>query len=98
MLKRQTKLERQQNEIQKVELVGIFAASTAHKIRNPLTGMKDLVTLLKEKYTQEQDQFYYFVIGQEIERINEIVSEFMILSKPTAIIKKSMMYEILSKR
>ncbi|WP_440898719.1 DUF3149 domain-containing protein [Bacillus cereus] len=88
LLKRQTKLERQQNEMQKIELVGTFAASTAHEIRNPLTGIKGLVTLLKEKHTQEQDQFYFSVIEQEIERINEIVSEFLILGKPTAIIEK----------
>ncbi|PEY35709.1 histidine kinase [Bacillus cereus] len=88
LLKRQTKLERQQNEIQKIELVGTFAASTAHEIRNPLTGIKGLVTLLKEKHTQEQDQFYFSVIEQEIERINEIVNEFLILGKPTAIIEK----------
>lgn len=88
LLKRQTRLERKQNEIQKIELVGTFAASTAHEIRNPLTGIKGLVALLKEKYKHEQDQFYFSVIEQEIERINEIVSEFLILGKPTAIIEK----------
>ena len=89
LLKRQTKLERQQNELQKIELVGTFAASTAHEIRNPLTGIKGLVALLKEKYKDEQDQFYFSVIEQEIERINEIVSEFLILGKPTAIIEQT---------
>ncbi|PEB50345.1 histidine kinase [Bacillus pseudomycoides] len=89
LLKRQTKLERQQNELQKIELVGTFAASTAHEIRNPLTGVKGLVALLKEKYTHEQDQFYFSIIEQEIERINEIVSEFLILGKPTAITEKT---------
>ncbi|KFM98736.1 DUF3149 domain-containing protein [Bacillus clarus] len=88
LLKRQTKLERQQNEMQKIELVGTFAASTAHEIRNPLTGIKGLIALLKEKYKHEQDQFYFSVIEQEIERINEIVSEFLILGKPTAIIEQ----------
>ncbi len=89
LLKRQTKLERQQNELQKIELVGTFAASTAHEIRNPLTGIKGLVALLKEKYKDEQDQFYFSIIEQEIERINEIVSEFLILGKPTAIIEQT---------
>lgn len=89
LLKRQTKLERKQNEVQKLELVGSFAASTAHEIRNPLTGIKGLVTLLKEKHTNEQDQFYFSVIEQEIERINEIASEFLVLGKPTAIIEKT---------
>lgn len=73
----------------KIELVGTFAASTAHEIRNPLTGIKGLVALLKEKYKDEQDQFYFSIIEQEIERINEIVSEFLILGKPTAIIEQT---------
>ncbi|MFD3447504.1 ATP-binding protein [Microbacteriaceae bacterium 4G12] len=86
LLKRQTKMERRQNEVQKLELVGMLAASTAHEIRNPLTGIKGLVTLLGEKHQNEEDQFYISVIQNEIDRINEIVSEFLVLGKPTAVI------------
>ncbi|MFD2443310.1 ATP-binding protein [Bacillus sp. CGMCC 1.16607] len=83
-LKRQASHERAQNEAQKLELVGSLAASSAHEIRNPLTGIKGLVQLLSEKYKSEEDQYYFSVIQNEIERINEIVSEFLILGKPTA--------------
>lgn len=89
LLKRQTELEKHQNEAQKLELVGTLAASTAHEIRNPLTGIKGFITLLKEKHTNEQDQLYFSIIEQEIERINEIVSEFLILGKPTAVIENT---------
>jgi two-component system, sporulation sensor kinase D len=84
LLKRQAAMEKKENEAQKLELVGTLAASTAHEIRNPLTGIKGLVQLLSEKYDDSQDQFYFSVINEEIERINEIVSEFLILGKPTA--------------
>ncbi|OCA87069.1 PAS domain-containing sensor histidine kinase [Pseudobacillus wudalianchiensis] len=84
MLKRQTKLERMQQEAQKLELIGTLAASTAHEIRNPLTGIKGLVQLLNEKYNHPEDKFYFSVINKEIGRINQIVSEFLILGKPTA--------------
>lgn len=84
LLKRQSKKERQQNEAQKLELVGTLAAGTAHEIRNPLTGIKGLVQLLSEKHQGEEDQFYFSVINDEIKRINQIVSEFLILGKPTA--------------
>jgi two-component system, sporulation sensor kinase D len=60
-----------------------LAASTAHEIRNPLTGIKGLIQLLSEKYQTEKDQQYFSVINQEINRINQIVSEFLILGKPT---------------
>ncbi|MEW9668823.1 ATP-binding protein [Ammoniphilus sp. 3BR4] len=82
-LRRRLNLEKLQNDAQKMELVGSLAASTAHEIRNPLTGIKGLTTLLSEKHKDEQDQFYFSVIQQEIDRINAIVSEFLVLGKPT---------------
>lgn len=80
----QSRREQKQNEQQKLELVGTLAASTAHEIRNPLTGVKGLIQLLSEKYTDPEDKYYFEVIDTEISRINEIVSEFLILGKPTA--------------
>lgn len=82
-LKRQAQQEKKENELQKLELVGTLAASTAHEIRNPLTGIKGLIQLLSEKYASPQDQYYFSVINNEVSRINEIVSEFLILGKPT---------------
>ncbi|MES1039315.1 two-component sensor histidine kinase [Peribacillus simplex] len=84
IVRRNTKNQKILNESQKIEFVGTLAASTAHEIKNPLTGIKGLVQLLVEKHPEEQDQFYYSVIMKEIERINSIVSEFLILGKPMA--------------
>ncbi len=84
LLRRHTHQEKKQNELQKLELVGTLAASTAHEIRNPLTGVKGLIQLLSEKYKDPEDQYYFDVINSELKRINEIVSEFLILGKPTA--------------
>jgi two-component system, sporulation sensor kinase D len=83
LLKRQTAYERMQNEAQKLELVGTLAASTAHEIRNPLTGIRGFIQLLSEKYKDEESQLYFSVIQKEISRINQIVSEFLVLGKPT---------------
>ena len=77
-------MEQSQIDAQKVELVGTLAASTAHEIRNPLTGIKGFIQLLQEKYKDSEDQYYFSVIDIEIQRINEIVSEFLVLGKPTA--------------
>ncbi len=84
LLKRKALIEQSQNDAQKIELVGTLAASTAHEIRNPLTGIKGFIQLLQEKYKDSEDQFYFSVIDKEIKRINEIVSEFLVLGKPTA--------------
>lgn len=82
IVRRHAKNQKLLNESQKIDFVGTLAASTAHEIKNPLTGIKGLVQLLVEKHPEEQDQFYYSVIMKEIERINSIVSEFLILGKP----------------
>lgn len=84
LLKRRTQLERTENEQQKLELIGTLAASTAHEIRNPLTGISGFIQLLQKKYKGEEDQLYFSIIDQEIKRINQIVSEFLVLGKPTA--------------
>lgn len=83
-LKHQMKKDIEQNEKHKLELVGNLAASTAHEIRNPLTGIKGLVKLLSEEYPDSKAQFYFQVIDGEINRINAIVSELLVLGKPTA--------------
>lgn len=82
-IKKQAERERIQNDKQKLELIGTLAASTAHEIRNPLTGIKGLVQLLAEKYNNPKDQFYFSILNKEINRINQIVNEFLILGKPT---------------
>lgn len=84
LLQRRIKKEKEQEEIHKLELIGRLAASTAHEIRNPLTGIKGLIKLLSEENHDQKAQSYYEVIQTEIDRINLIVSELLVLGKPTA--------------
>ncbi|MFL6560420.1 MAG: histidine kinase dimerization/phospho-acceptor domain-containing protein, partial [Bacillus sp. (in: firmicutes)] len=84
LLKRKVNRENAQTELHKLELIGNLAASTAHEIRNPLTGIKGLVKLLSEEYQDKKAQSYFEVIQTELDRINGIVSELLVLGKPTA--------------
>jgi two-component system, sporulation sensor kinase D len=84
LLRKKVDYEQKQTEIQKLELIGNLAASTAHEIRNPLTGIKGLMTLLSEEHQDKTSQYYFGVIQQEIDRINGIVSELLVLGKPTS--------------
>ncbi|MBV7506638.1 two-component sensor histidine kinase [Bacillus sp. sid0103] len=84
LLKKKIKREQAQTEHHKLELIGKLAASTAHEIRNPLTGIKGLIKLLSEEYHDQKAQSYFEVIQTEIDRINVIVSELLVLGKPTA--------------
>jgi two-component system, sporulation sensor kinase A len=65
---------------EKLSVVGELAAGIAHEIRNPLTALKGFMQLLKEKDTKYMD-----IMLIEIERINNIVNEFMSMAKPHSI-------------
>ncbi|EIT83843.1 PAS/PAC sensor signal transduction histidine kinase [Fictibacillus macauensis ZFHKF-1] len=66
----------------KLSMLGQLAAGVAHEIRNPLTSIKGFLQLLESRAEEHLD--YYTIMLSEIDRINTIVSEFMVLAKPQA--------------
>jgi PAS domain S-box-containing protein len=66
---------------EKLALLGQMAAGIAHEIRNPLTSIKGFVQLFK---TEQHRVEYYDIVLSELDRINDIVGEFLVLAKPTA--------------
>ncbi|WP_409302598.1 ATP-binding protein [Peribacillus sp. SCS-155] len=83
-LTQQKKAEELLHKTEKLSLVGELAAGIAHEIRNPLTTIKGFVQLLS-KSLPEKDQPFSETILSEIDRINFIVSEFMVFAKPHAV-------------
>ncbi|WHX39787.1 ATP-binding protein [Mesobacillus sp. AQ2] len=64
---------------EKLAMIGQLAAGFAHEIRNPLTTIRGFVQLLS---ANEIEPNYASTILDEIDRINLIVSEFMVFAKP----------------
>ncbi|MEW9672859.1 ATP-binding protein [Ammoniphilus sp. 3BR4] len=75
--------EEKVKESEKLSLIGELAAGIAHEIRNPLTSIRGFVQLDQSEDADNIKKLRYEVMLSEIDRINEIVSELLVLAKPT---------------
>ncbi|WP_407673152.1 ATP-binding protein [Paenibacillus alkalitolerans] len=78
-------LEQQVQRSDRLAMIGQIAAGTAHEIRNPLTSIKGFLQVLKNTLKDngmDKEYGYTELMLKEIDRINELVSEFLLLSKP----------------
>ncbi|MHA6258521.1 ATP-binding protein [Sporosarcina sp. CAU 1771] len=83
----QTKIEEGLARKDTMSTIGQLAASIAHEIRNPMTSLKGFTQLLKVSATEESKR-YLTVIDDEIIRMESILSEMLILSKPSTSVKE----------
>ena len=77
-------------EAERMVIIGNMATAIGHEIRNPLAALKGFTQLQAEKHPEEGT--YYTIMTQEIERMDEIVSELMLFGKPKS--KKYQLHNI----
>ncbi len=65
---------------EKLSVLGELAAGIAHEIRNPLTSIKGFMQVMRE--TKTTNDWYIGIVLNELERIDQIVSELLVLAKP----------------
>jgi len=72
--------------------IGQIAAGTAHEIRNPLTSIRGFLQVIGHKLKengQQKEHGYIDIMLKEINRINSLVSEFLLLSKPRLVARRT---------
>ncbi|WP_019413108.1 ATP-binding protein [Paenisporosarcina sp. TG20] len=74
-------LKKQVDHFRSLSTLGELAASIAHEIRNPMTSLKGFTQLLNHQVTEEGSQ-YLTIINSELNRMESILNEFLVLSKP----------------
>ncbi|MGQ4667480.1 ATP-binding protein [Metabacillus halosaccharovorans] len=82
-------LEKRMYQSEKLAIVGEIAAGAAHEIRNPLAVVQGFLSLMNQSLgDKEKNQYHMALLMKELERINSIIEEMLLLSKPGAPIKK----------
>lgn len=75
-------MKKRLDQSESLRTLGQLAAGIAHEIRNPMTSLKGFTQLLAQNATDDAKR-YLTVINDEINKMEEILTQFLELSKPS---------------
>ncbi|HMK65847.1 MAG TPA: ATP-binding protein, partial [Thermodesulfobacteriota bacterium] len=87
-IQRTRELEEEIRKKEELSAMGQLAAGVAHEIKNPLNAISLVVQRLSKEFIpgdpEEQEEYKKFtgVVRSEIDRVNRIIGQFLMISKP----------------
>lgn len=82
-------LEEQLRRSERLAALGRLAAGVAHEIRNPLSSIKGFAAILAGKFHGDDGgRKIAEVMGQEVERLDRVVTELLDFARPTELNKE----------
>ena len=75
------RVEKETARLDRLKLIGEMAASIGHEIRNPMTSVRGFLQLLNEKECYKEDETYFAIMIEELDRANQIISEYLNMAK-----------------
>jgi len=73
--------ERAMSRLDRLNLIGQMAAGIGHEVRNPMTTVRGFLQLLGSKAECFKYNDYFTLMIAELDRANEIITEFLSLAK-----------------
>jgi len=74
-------MEKEMSRLERLNIVGEMAATIAHEIRNPMTTVRGFLQMFKGKNEYARDKGHFELMIDELDRANEIITEFLSLAK-----------------
>lgn len=74
--------------LDRLNLIGEMAASIGHEIRNPMTTVRGYLQMLQNKREIQGFAGQFGVMIEELDRANQIITEFLSLAKDKSVDKK----------
>lgn len=80
----------------RLNLIGEMAVSIGHEIRNPMTAVRGFLQMLGAKYEYTDENAYFNIMIEELDRANGIITEFLGMAKDKRIDPQpTYLYEII---
>lgn len=81
----QKNLEKEMARLDRLNLIGQMAAGISHEVRNPMTTVRGFLQLLHGKESDQQKKEYYELMIGELDRANEIITEYLSVARPQSV-------------